>query len=224
MEAITCKRNLFGDADENKDPNYDQMMYSSPEREGKKHVKAFIENPNTGNDNTLQDTLQPRNFLQEWHSKDSRFKSKYSSGTTPKFERKVIKGLKIKSKFAKRKKADVSIGKSTPDIRKFGGIRNKQDSDSTERRKNPFLDITPQVKRNVRKCSFDNSNMILDFSSPTRNKKAQCETPAPCKSFGRVRKYQENDDYAEEDGTPNKYYFENFNDRGTQFKEDFDEI
>lgn len=222
MEIIACKRNLFAEEGENVDPNFDQMMQFSPERDNKKKVKAFVENPNVGNDNKFNETDQPRNFLQEWHSKDSRFKTKYSSGTTPKFERKVIKGLKIKSKFYKNKKIDAAYGKSTPNIKKFGGISTNFGNDEQEKRKNPFLQITPQMNRKVRKCSFDNQNMILDFSSPTKKKKLTCETPAPAKSYGRVRQYLE--ESASKDGTPDVYGFENFNDRGTQFKEDFDEI
>ena len=102
----------------------------------------------------------------------------------------------------------------------------EQESVSQERRSNPFLEITPQMKRKVRKCSFqeDNEDLELDFSSPARNKKTTCETPAPAKSFGRVQWM------LEDKGTPVKgidsimNFYENQNERGSRFNEDFEEI
>ena len=183
MKSFHVRNNLFADEeDENRDPNYDVSMSSSPDVNEKVPFSPFLEDEQNKEDaasktNTFYniDTSikKPQNLIQKWNRGDIIFKGKYSSGVTPKFERPV---LKIKSRGSKRKRSDVDEA--------------DMDSGSQERRSNPFLEITPQMKRKVRKCSFQDNNgdLNLDFSSPPRTKKLACETPAPCKSFGRIQK------------------------------------
>ena len=112
---------------------------------------------------------QPQNFIQKWNKGDIIFKGKFSSGITPKLDRPVVKALKVKS----NKKQKLFEEDSMEDI--------ETDHVVMPTRNNPFLTITPQMNRKIRKCSFDdnnNNNMELDFSSPTRAKKIS-ETPAP---------------------------------------------
>ena len=66
--------------------------------------------------------------------------------------------------------------------------------------------------------------MVLDFSSPTRNKRLICATPAPAKSFGRLPKYIEEQDETPTKGKKAIDYLEHFDDRGSRFNEDFIEI
>lgn len=72
--------------------------------------------------------------------------------------------------------------KVTSTLRTKDTIGMAKDSNSPERRKNPFLQITPQMKRAVRKNSAQNLGSVsLEFSSPQRKGKLECEAPFACK-------------------------------------------
>lgn len=207
-ELITCKKNLFGETDENKDPNLDENMYSSPtNKENKVLFDQFLEAADNSCTNYTHETAPKRTVIQRWKKGESCFRGKYSSGVTPKNEKKVVKHLNVKSRFGKKKRAE---------------FEDLDDEGSKENTKNPFLQITPQVKRKIRKCSFDNGeSMALDFSSPTRTKKIACETPM--KSFARVARFNDQDEPFGDNEDTFKFY-EKFNDRGSRFNEDFVEI
>lgn len=133
-DKVSCKKNLFGNMDENVNPNLDTYMYQSPEKMNNMPLDQFLESEL--NNQEMQETRNyAPNFKQKWNKGDIVFKGKFSSGVTPKIDRPVIKGIKIKTKDNKRKREE---------------INEEDDSDSNERR-NPFLEITPQMKRKVRK-------------------------------------------------------------------------
>lgn len=135
-------------------------MSDSPGKENHIPLEDFIEEAMEQNRKFIEYSIKkPRNFIQKWNRGDIIFKGKFSSGVTPKQDRPVIKDLKVRSGNKKRTHEEVE--------------ELDEDSGSQEQRKNPFLEITPQMKRKVRKCSFDDNNadMVLDFSSPTRNKR-----------------------------------------------------
>ena len=165
-DKISCKKNLFGNMDENMNPNLDNYMFQSPEKSNNMPLDQFLEDE--FNNLEMQDTrnLAP-NLKQKWNKGDIIFKGKFSSGVTPKIDRPVIKGIKVKTKDNKRKHEE---------------IEEEDEYGSKEGRRNPFLEITPQMKRKVRKWSFENNgDMVLDFSSPTRERKLVWETPMPVK-------------------------------------------
>lgn len=193
--------------DENMNPNLDTYMRPSPEKMNNMPLDQFIESELNNQESFEARNLAP-NFKQKWNKGDIIFKGKFSSGVTPKIERTVIKGIKIKTKDNKRKREE---------------IEEENEYDSSERRKNPFLEITPQMKRKVRKWSFENNgDMVLDFSSPTREKKLVWETPMPAKKFARIPRFIEDNDSGDKEETFK--FYEKFNDRGSRFNEDFIEI
>jgi hypothetical protein len=54
------------------------------------------------NENDMEtEYISPRNLIQKWNKGDIMFRGKYSSGVTPKNERKVVKGIKLKNKANK---------------------------------------------------------------------------------------------------------------------------
>lgn len=166
---------------------------------------------------------KPQTFIQKWNKGDICFKGKFSSGVTPKLERQVIKSIKVKShkkqKLFEENSLDDSSSQKSP-----CKPQNVEDEDHLKSRKNPFLQITPQMNRKIRKRSFEanENSMDLDFSSPARTKKVS-ETPVPCKTYGAVPKFDVYDSPEEKNQTPFKL-FEHFNDRGARFNEDFIEI
>jgi len=136
-DKISCKKNLFGNMDENMNPNLDTYMYQSPEKMNNLPLDQFLENE-FNNSSMLELRNNAPNFKQKWNKGDIIFKGKFSSGVTPKIDRPVIKGIKIKTKDNKRKREEIEEDE-------------EGECDSNERRKNPFLEITPQMKRKVRK-------------------------------------------------------------------------
>lgn len=212
IEKVYCQKNLFDEIDENKNPNFDQMMFDSPDKENNLPLEDYIDDMLNKRGHNFEEKISPPNLKQKWNKGDQMFKGKFKSGVTPKVDRPVYKPLKIKKK---------DDGKGKPP--KGKPESNIESSDSKEVSKNPFLEITPQMKRKVRKCSFENNeNMVLDFSSPTRTKKLVCETPIPAKKFARIPRVQDDDSSSERE---NAYqFYERFNDRGSRFNEDFIEI
>ncbi len=153
-------------------------------------------------------TKKPDNFKQKWNKGDIIFKGKYSSGVTPKY---IRPALNLKTRGNKRKRTDLD--------------EMDQELSSVEKDTNHFLSITPQMKRKVRKWSFqaDNEKEQLECLSPPRDKKVICETPTPAKSLWRYPKIMD-------DATPMKAYEEMLafekrsSDRGERFLNDFEEI
>jgi hypothetical protein len=117
FEKVFCKKNLFGQDDENKNPNFDTQMHESPDRKEGAILEENKLNIHPRNVNCEILTDSPHNLIQKWNKGDIIFKGKYSSGITPKMERKVIKGIKIRNKFPKTKN---------------GIIEEMEDSDSKE--------------------------------------------------------------------------------------------
>ncbi|CAI2361851.1 unnamed protein product [Moneuplotes crassus] len=208
FQGLQCKKNLFGDDnEENKNPNFDISMSSSPEKGFKAPIDCLLDDLSK-NSKTISTDSKPENFKRKWNKGDIIFKGKYSSGVTPKYERPV---LKIKSRGNKRKRTDLD--------------EMDQELSSIEKEPNPFLNITPQMKRKVRKCSFQagEQDSQLEYSSPPRDKKVICETPTPAKTLWKYPNMME-------DGTPIKSYEDILareklsSDRGDRFQNDFEEI
>lgn len=223
-EEVSCKKNLF--ANENEDPNSGNKVFQSPKNRNGMPLNSFLDNDAFGSKSKKRTNRSPdekyepqsQTIIEKWKRGNIMFKGKYSSGVTPKIERQIVKGLKIKSNKKRKLFEDESMSEESGTPKNEG-----EDIEEIKQRRNPFLQITPQMNRKIRKCSFEaNESMELDFSSPPRNKKVS-ETPAPNKTYGQVPMFDIYDSPEDQNQTPFKM-FKDLHDRGARFNEDFIEI
>ncbi|CAI2361439.1 unnamed protein product [Moneuplotes crassus] len=217
-QGVNCKKNLFGDEeeDENKDPNFDISMSSSPEKGFKTPIDGLL-------DDLSRKSKSKFCFYYIF--------SYLGHQEAPELQTEVEQRrhhLQGKILFRCHSKICAACFKN----KKRGNKRKRSDLDeidqsisSAEKEDNPFLNITPQMKRKVRKCSFqaEEKDAQLEYASPPRDKKVICETPTPAKTLWKYPNILD-------DGTPIKNYEDvmelakHSSDRGNRFHNDFEEI
>lgn len=222
---ISWKRNLFGSMEENESPNTDVIMQWSPIKAPCQPMDKIIDikynkdssdetfkihsSLNQQNSNGYSDFSFIKNLKSHFADESStgtEQRKRFLSGMTPHVDKPISNEIKLNSKENKRKRNQM----------------DESDQDSNERRKNPFLEITPQMKRAIRKWSFEKDTHMLDFSSPTRNMQFVGDGPTHSKTISKMQKLTE--DYSTDEKEEVHHLFEQTNDRGEKFYEDFDEI
>ena len=219
--------NLFGGLEDNEDSNIDVSMYGSPVKglaisqnqlNGEKYNKSetnecFLKKSNTDqqqyNDPDELDFIKriKGNFIGEDIEQKFEQRRRFLSGFTPSLDKPILNEIKLSSKENKRKRIEL----------------DENDEGWGEGSKNPFLEITPQMKRAVRKWSFDkDANMKIEFSSPIINRQVLGERPIELRSISKMQKLTE--DYSTDEKEEVYYMYEHVNDRGSKFDEDFIEI